>query len=73
MGFQAAGVCHLGDLPSALFDGKLVQGERIGLILDLQVPLIDPHRHVFPGQPSLAIFLLVMGSLLAWLGLIVRF
>jgi hypothetical protein len=55
MGLQATGVRHLGDLPSAFFDGKLVQGERSGLILDLQVPLIDPHRHVFPGQPSLAI------------------
>ncbi len=55
MGLQATGVRHLGDLPSAFFDGKLVQGERSSLILDLQVPLIDPHGHVFPGQPPLAI------------------
>ncbi len=55
MGLQATGVRHLGDLPSAFFDGKLVQGERSGLILDLQVPLIDPHRHVFPVQPPFTI------------------
>src|ERR1700693_1672374 len=55
MRLQATGVGHLGDLPSIFFDGKLVQGERSSLVLDLQVPLIDPHRHVFPGQPPLAI------------------
>ncbi len=55
MCLQATGVRHFGDLAGIFFDGKLVQGERGGLVGDLQVPVIDPHRSIFPGQPPLAI------------------
>ena len=55
MCLQATGVRHFGDLAGIFFDGKLVQGERGGLVGDLQVPVIDPHRYIFPGQPPLAI------------------
>src|SRR5260370_24650601 len=55
MRLQSPGILHLSDLSRLLFNGKLVEGERRCLVLDLQIPLIDPHGHIFPDQPQFAI------------------
>ncbi len=52
---QPLGILHVSDLPGAFLDRKLVQRKRSGLVLYLQIPLIDPHRDILSCQPPLPI------------------
>ena len=51
---------HLSDFSGILFDGKLVQGKRGGLVFDFEISLVHPHRDIFPGQTPLSVKLPVL-------------